>query len=95
MALHDQNSNVREAAAQALIKNMSPEEIDQSFIGKEHQRSTIKCAIREVLNSQIHQTFETKSYLNQILCLFEGGQYALQFPNKSNLYSMPAQMTTH
>ena len=51
LALHDQNQHVKEAASQAILKFMQPEDIDKTFQGKEHQRQTIKCAIREVLSS--------------------------------------------
>ena len=53
LALHDNNGNVREASSQAILKNMQPHEVDVAFRDKEHQRQTIKCAIREVLANNL------------------------------------------
>jgi hypothetical protein len=36
LALHDQNPAVRDAASQAIIKNMSPDDIDEAFKAKDH-----------------------------------------------------------
>ena len=52
---------------------MRPEDVDEAFKGKEHQRSTIKCAIREVLSNNLILTQEIRNYLNRVQLLFEEG----------------------
>jgi len=66
LSLHDQNPAVRDSASQAIIRHMRPEDVDEAFKGKEHQRSTIKCAIREVLSNNLILTQEIRNYLNRV-----------------------------
>ncbi len=41
LALHDPDPRVREATSIAILKNMNPDEIEETFRGKDHQRQTI------------------------------------------------------
>jgi len=53
LGLHDPDPRVREATSIAILRNMTPEEVEEAFRGKDHQKQTIKCAIREVLGSTL------------------------------------------
>jgi hypothetical protein len=45
------------------MRHMSPEEVEEAFRDKEHQRSTIKCAIREVIANGMSLSYEIKQFL--------------------------------
>lgn len=36
LSLHDPHPAVRDSASQAIMKNMTPEKVDEAFKGKEH-----------------------------------------------------------
>lgn len=38
LALHDSSSKVRDAATLAILKNMTPEDVDAHFKDKDHQK---------------------------------------------------------
>ncbi len=71
--MHDSNPAVRDSASMAIIKNMTPESIDEAFKGKDHQRQTIKCAIREVLQNNLILMNEIRSFLQRVQMIFEEG----------------------
>jgi hypothetical protein len=58
---------VRDASSNAILRHMTPEDIDETFRDKDHQRQTIKCAIREVLGSQLTLQHDIKLFLTTVL----------------------------
>lgn len=89
LALHDQHPAVRDAASSTIIKHMTPENIDDAFKAKDHQRQTIKCAIREVLSNNLVLMNDIKGFLNRLLQILEssnldgyyGDNFATQLQN--------------
>lgn len=53
------------------MRCLTPEKIDEAFRDKEHQRQTIKCAIREVMNNNLILMNEIKSFLIRVLEIME------------------------
>jgi len=84
--MHDPNQRVKDAAGEAILKNMTPMEVDQAFLEKEHQRQTIKCAIREVLAANQYLQFELRGFLQGVLDLIEGVPQQQMGGNKENMY---------
>ena len=86
LSLHDPHPTVRDAASLAILRNMTCERVDEAFKSKEHQRQTIKCAIREVLSNNLILMNEIKVYLNRMLEMFELGSLSnLNFFANENL----------
>jgi FtsZ-binding cell division protein ZapB len=50
LTLSDRDQHVRDAAATAILKNMSVDEVKQEFENKAYQVQSIKCQINEVLD---------------------------------------------
>jgi len=50
---------------------MSPDDVDEAFREKEHQRQTIKCAIREVLANNLTLMNEIRNFLSQVMQVFD------------------------
>jgi hypothetical protein len=71
LALHDQHPGVRDAASIGILRHMSPDDVDEAFREKEHQRQTIKCAIREVLANNLTLMNEIRNFLSQVMQVFD------------------------
>ena len=51
---------------------MSPDDVDEAFREKDHQRQTIRCGIREVLNgSNVVLQNDIKTFLNNVVTSFD------------------------
>ena len=51
LTLHDRNLAVKEAACIAVLKNMTPESVYESFVEKDHQKQSLLCSVQEVVMS--------------------------------------------
>ena len=73
LALHDPHPSVRDSASAAIMRHMSCEDVDEAFRGKDHQRQTIRCAIREVLSNTLSLQNDIKAFLSNLMLVFETG----------------------
>jgi hypothetical protein len=71
LALHDQHPAVRDAASVAIMRHMTPEDIDEAFREREHHRQTIRCAIREVLHATTTLQHDIRQFLQLVLEIFD------------------------
>ena len=51
LTLHDPHPGVKEAACNAILRNMTPESVFACFEDKEHQRQSLLCSVQEVIMS--------------------------------------------
>lgn len=49
LTLHDPNLAVKEAACLAILRNMTPESVFESFSDKDHQKQSLLCSLQEVV----------------------------------------------
>ena len=68
LTMHDIHPQVKEAACQAILRNMTPASVEQAFAEKSHQRQSLICSISEVLVNEnlIHLSNEIIDFLNQL-----------------------------
>jgi len=62
LVLHDGDQHVRDTASSAIVKNMTPESVNQAFSDPsvQYQRHSIICSVREL------QTLDQQSYNNML-----------------------------
>jgi len=51
VALHDESTMVRDSVCAAILKNMTPEAVEEEFKDKSYQCQTIACSIREIFTN--------------------------------------------
>ena len=80
LVLHDGDHTVREAASNAIVKNMTPQTVDDAFAESNvrYQRQSILCSVREIMTANERQNFTLlsaalTSFLSRLTDVLEAG----------------------